>query len=42
MHKLLQQVMLLGCLLFGGTQLQAQATLSVQGNIIQNFTGGVV
>jgi C1q domain len=42
MHKLLQQVMLLGCLLFGGIQLQAQATLSVQGNIIQNFTGAAI
>jgi hypothetical protein len=42
MHKLLQQVMLLGCLLFGGMQLQAQATLSVQGNIIQNFTGAAI
>ena len=34
--------MLLGCLLFGGIQLQAQATLSVQGNIIQNFTGAAI
>ena len=34
--------MLLGCLLLSGIQLQAQATLSVQGNIIQNFTGAAI
>ena len=33
--------MLLGCLLFGGIQLQAQASLSVQGSL-QNFNGTAV
>jgi hypothetical protein len=41
MKKLLQQIMFIGCLLFGGIQLQAQATLSVQGTL-QNFDGTAV
>jgi hypothetical protein len=41
MHKLLQQIMFIGCLLFGGIQLQAQASLSVQGSL-QNFNGTAV
>ncbi len=41
MKKFTQQLMLLGCLLFGWVQLQAQATLSVQGTM-QNFNGTTV
>jgi hypothetical protein len=42
MHKYVQQLMFLGSLLLACGQLQAQATLSVQGNIIQNFTGAAI
>ncbi len=41
MKKFTQQLFLLGCLLFGVAQLQAQATLSVQGTV-QNFNGTAV